>query len=255
LLLNPGGQGKLSKRTGDELGFPVFPMNWVDPKTGKDSMGYKEKGYIPQAFINFLAFLGWNPGTEQEIFSLQQLIEAFSIDRVGKSGSKFDPEKAKWFNHQYLKQKSNSTLANLFAPVLIEKNICVDIKYIEEVCGLMKERVNFMSELWDKSSFFFVAPIAYDPKLIKDKWKENSKEILFLFSEKLANIDTFDIISIDAFINEFLTAHQLGKGQLMPLLRLCLDGNSTGPDITQIFSFIGKTESVNRINNCIQNVK
>ncbi|OIP03437.1 MAG: glutamate--tRNA ligase [Bacteroidetes bacterium CG2_30_32_10] len=255
LLLKPDGNGKLSKRDGDRLGFPVFPLQWIDPKTKEIYSGYKESGYFPEAFINMLALLGWNPGTEQEIFNLQQLIEAFTIDRVGKSGSKFDPEKAKWFNHQYIQKKDNKTLAYLFAPVLIEKNISADIKYVEEVCGLMKERINFMSEMWDKSAFFFTAPSVYDPKLIKDKWKENSAQILTLFSENIVNLQNHNIDSIDAFINEFLTTNQLGKGQLMPLLRLCLVGNSTGPDITQIISFIGKTESINRINNCIQKVK
>ncbi len=251
LLLKPDGNGKLSKRDGDRLGFPVFPLQWIDPFSKEISSGYRESGYFPEAFINMLAFLGWNPGTEQEIFSLEDLIQSFTIERVGKSGSKFDPEKAKWFNHQYIQKKDEKTLASLFSLVLIEKNISVSLGYIEAVCVLMKERINFVSELWEKASFFFIAPTSYDSKLIKDKWKDNSSQILILFSEMLNKLETFNSTSIDTNINEFLTANQIGKGQLMPLLRLSLVGNSTGPDITQIITIIGKKEVIKRINSCI----
>ncbi len=254
LLLKPDGNGKLSKRDGDRLGFPVFPLQWTDPFSKEISSGYRESGYFPDAFINMLALLGWNPGTEQEIFTMEGLIQSFSIDRVGKSGSKFDPEKAKWFNHQYIQLKDNKTLADLFMPVLQDKNISVASGYVEEVCSLMKERINFLHELWDKAFFFFIAPSSYDTKLIKDKWKENSSAILISFTEKISNLQATDFNSIDAFINSFLSDNQLGKGQLMPLLRLCLVGSSTGPDVTQIIKMIGIKESSQRIKNCLNSI-
>ncbi len=174
LLLKPDGKGKLSKRDGDRLGFPVFPLQWTDPKNGEISRGYREDGYFPEAFINMLALLGWNPGDEREFFTLEQLIKAFSIDKVGKSGSKFDQEKANWFNHHYLVEKNNEELAELFLAILAEKNIDPGQKDVAYIVGLVKERVNFVSELWDQSYFFFSAPEDYDPKTVKKRWKANS---------------------------------------------------------------------------------
>jgi glutamyl-tRNA synthetase len=251
LLLKPDGNGKLSKRDGDRLGFPVFPLNWTDPFSKEISSGYREAGYFPDAFINMLALLGWNPGTEQEIFSITELIQAFSLNRVGKSGSKFDPEKAKWFNHKYLQSKDSKTLAALFLPVLAERNISADHEFIEKVCSLMKERINFIHELWENAYYFFSAPETYNPKLVKDKWKENSAELLTSFSGKLQQCSSFDLLSVENFVNDFTATTGIGKVQLMPLLRICLVGNPTGPDISQIMSFIGKEETMARISKCI----
>ena len=178
LTLKPDGKGKLSKRDGDRLGFPVFPLEWKNPATNEVSSGYKESGYFPEAFINILAFLGWNPGTEQEIFSMDELIESFSLERVNKAGSRFDPEKAKWYNHQYLQEKSNLELTQLFQPILKEKGIEATDEKVSKVIGLVKERVNFVKEIWDQSVFFFMAPESYDAKMAKKRWKENSPQIL-----------------------------------------------------------------------------
>ena len=178
LLLKPDGKGKLSKRDGDRLGFPVFPLQWTDPKSGETSRGYREDGYFPEAFINMLALLGWNPGDEQEFFNIEELIQAFSIEKVGKSGSRFDQEKAKWFNHHYLVEKSNEELSDLFLPVLKSKNIDPGKKNIAFIMGLVKERVNFVSELWEQSYFFFEAPHEYDPQTVKKRWKTNSFDLM-----------------------------------------------------------------------------
>jgi glutamyl-tRNA synthetase len=177
LLLKPNGNGKLSKRDGDKLGFPVFPLRWpLDKNQDEIASGYRESGYFADAFTNMLAFLGWNPGTEQEIFSMEELIEAFSLERVGKSGSKFDPDKAKWFNRQFLQNKDNAELAVLFNEDLKARGIDVCNEYVEKVCALIKDRADFVSELWDQSSYFFVAPTEYDAKVIKKKWKEQTPE-------------------------------------------------------------------------------
>ncbi|NMD16379.1 MAG: glutamate--tRNA ligase, partial [Bacteroidales bacterium] len=215
LLLRPDGNGKLSKRDGDRLGFPVYPLEWTDPKTGEKSMGYRESGYYPEAFINMLALLGWNPGTEQEIFSLDELIDAFSLERVGKSGSRFDPEKAKWFNQQYLRKRSDDELTQEFIPIL--KNLGVDCswEYVKESIHLVRERVSFVKEIWDQGWFFFKPPEKYDEEVIKKRWKPETSQILQKFSDTLLHLDTFDQVHLDETIQNFLQENAVEMGALM----------------------------------------
>lgn len=247
LTLKPDGKGKLSKRDGDRLGFPVFPLEWKNPQTGEISSGYRESGYFPEAFINILAFLGWNPGTEQEIFSMEELIQAFSLERVGKAGSRFDPEKAKWYNHQYLMEKPNSELAELYQPILKEKKINADNQYVEQVVGLIKERVNFVSEFWDQSFYFFKAPAIYDPKMVKKRWKENTPQILQSFITELNAIQVFKAENIEVVIKDFLEKNELGMGQVMTVIRLTLVGSGMGPGVMEIMELLGKEEVIKRI--------
>ncbi|NTW33523.1 MAG: glutamate--tRNA ligase [Bacteroidetes bacterium] len=252
LLLKPDGNGKLSKRDGDKLGFPVFPLQWVDPKSKEISSGYRESGYLPEAVVNMLALLGWNPGTEQELFTMDELIQAFSIDRVGKSGSKFDHEKAKWFNHQYLINTSNEEVANIFSKILEEKNIKTDYDYILKVCSIVKERVNFINEMWQQSSFFFIAPLTLDPKSLKDKWKENSSELVLEIQNIISNASDFSANALKEVVSIYIQENQLAMGQIMNALRICIVGASTGPDLFEIISMIGKDETIKRINFAIK---
>jgi glutamyl-tRNA synthetase len=255
LLLKPDGNGKLSKRDGDRLGFPVFPMQWKDPKSGEVSSGYRESGYFQEAFINMLALLGWNPGTEQEIFSMQQLIDQFSIDRVGKSGSKFDPEKAKWFNHKYLIEKTDDELAGLYMERITEKGISAEKDFVLKVVGLVKERANFVSDFWDQSSFFFVAPTEYDPKVVKKRWKENTPGIMAKLKEVIFRIDDFKADNIKSEIVSFIEDNEIGMGAVMNALRLVLVGGGFGPDLMQTTELLGKEEVLRRIESGMQNIK
>ena len=208
LLLKPDGNGKLSKRDGDRMGFPVFPLQWTDPVTKEISSGYRESGYQPDAFINMLAFLGWNPGTEQEIFSMEELIEAFSLERVGKSGSKFDPEKAKWFNHQYLQKMTDTELAEIITPSLTTKLLQLDKSLLLTIIGLVKNRMTFVHEFWEQASFFFFPPENYDEKSVKDKWKPDSAENMRKVSAILANAEPFTR-ACKTFGMNFVTENQL----------------------------------------------
>lgn len=254
LTLKPDGKGKLSKRDGDRLGFPVFPLEWKNPETGEVSSGYRESGYFPEAFINIIAFLGWNPGTEQEIFSMEELIETFSLERVGKSGSRFDPEKAKWYNHQYLNAKSNDELAELFQPLLKEKGLTFSNEYVAQVISLVKERVNFVKEIWDQSLFFFQTPEAYDTKMTQKQWKENTPDMLNRLDAKLNVLGVFDGETINACIKEFLEENELGMGQVMTAMRLVLVGSAMGPGVADIMAIIGKEEVSKRIKKAIETI-
>lgn len=255
LLLKPDGNGKLSKRDGDRLGFPVFPLQWIDPKTKEISSGYREAGYFPEAFINMLALLGWNPGTEQELFTMDELIEAFSMERVGKSGSKFDHEKAKWFNHQYLIKKTDDDLTKLYQKLLENKCIKTDFDFVKRICGLIKERADFVDDLWDQSFFFFQAPESYDAKIVKKKWKENTPQILIELSERLENIDDFVAPNIEEVIKEYLSEKNLGMGQVMNVIRLSLVGTNKGPDLFLIIELLGKDEVIKRIKSAIEKIE
>lgn len=255
LLLKPDGNGKLSKRDGDRLGFPVFPLRWVAPDTKEVSSGYRESGYLPDAFINILAFLGWNPGTTQELFTMDELIDAFSLQKVSKHGAKFDPEKAKWFNHQYLITKKDEDIAALFKPYLIEKGINANDGYVIKVCAIFKERINFIGELWEKSFFMFVAPDTYDQKIIKDKWKADTSSVLSQFVDALKLQNEITENNIDVVINDFLNEKQIGKGQLMTPLRLAIVGSNQGPDMNKIISLLGKDEIIKRINSALISIR
>jgi glutamyl-tRNA synthetase len=254
LLLKPDGKGKLSKRDGDRLGFPVFPLQWVDPVSGEISSGYREAGYFPEAFINMLAFLGWNPGTEQEIFSMDELCQAFSLEKVGKHGSKFDAEKAKWYNHQYLVAMDNNELAVQFLSILKDRKINANLNYILCIVALMKERVHFIHEFWDQSSFFFVAPEKYDAEFVKKRWKPETSGILTGLIVKLDEINEFNIENIHQCIHSYLESNNLGMGDIMNALRLLIIGENKGPDMSSVLSLLGKEESIRRINIGIEKI-
>jgi len=248
LLLKPDGKGKLSKRDGDRMGFPVFPLEWTDTKSGELSRGYREDGYFPDSFINMLALLGWNPGTEQEIFDIKALSESFSLERVGRSGSRFDPEKAKWFNHQYLMQKDENEVAQQFAQIIKKKGYDVpEAGYLEKIVSLVKERVNFVHELWDQSSFFFVAPDNYDEKTVKKRWKESSGALLNSILDIIKGISSFTRDELHDTIVKHLEEKEIGMGQVMIGMRLCLVGSGTGPDLFTIMEMLGREETNDRI--------
>jgi glutamyl-tRNA synthetase len=255
LLLKPDGKGKLSKRDGDRMGFPVFPIEWRNTETGEVASGYRESGYFPEAFINMLALLGWNPGTEQELFSMQELISAFSIERVGKSGSRFDPVKAKWFNHQYLQKRSNEELAALFQPYLEKRGVEASQKIVLQVIDLVKDRVDFAGDLWEHAWFFFLPPDQYEEKMVQKHWKPESSDLLTGFAEKIIHVSPFFSATIQDFINDYITKKGVGMGRFMPLLRLSLVGSATGPGVTHIMEVIGREETAQRIITAVQSIK
>ncbi len=255
LLLKPTGGGKLSKRDGDKMGFPVFPLYWVSPTTGETAHGYREDGYFPEAFINMLALLGWNPGTEQEIFSMQELTEAFSLDRVSKSGARFQPEKAKWFNAQYMHHKSDAELAVLYQPILKAHGIDVPDEVAGRVAGIMKERATFIGDLWDLTSFFFVAPTEYDEKQTRKYWKGDNPAILARLREVLATIDDFSLENTERIVHAWIEENGYPMGQVMNTLRLALVGAGKGPGMYDVTSFLGKEETLRRIDSLIANLK
>jgi len=250
LILKPTGKGKLSKRDGDKLGFPVFPLQWTDPKTNDVSRGYKEDGYFPEAMVNFLAFLGWNPGTEQEIFNLGELIEAFDLKKVNKSGARFDPDKIKWFNHHYMQEQDNDVLAKTFKSQNSQLDE-MDINYISMVIGLVKERATFVSDFWNLSHFFFTAPTSYDEKASKKAFKEGTKELMSKLVEIINNIEDFSVETLQTDIKGWITSNEIGFGKVMMPLRLALVGALQGPDVFDIMFMIGKAETVNRIETII----
>ena len=246
LILKPTGKGKLSKRDGDKLGFPVFPLAWTDPKTNEVSRGYKEDGYFPEAVVNFLAFLGWNPGTEQEIFSLEQLVNDFDLARVNKAGARFDPDKTKWFNHHYMQQQLDLDLAKEFqAKNILLKDI--DVHYIALVIGLIKERATFVSDFWELSHFFFVSPTDYDEKASKKALKDDTADILNQVVGLVNATEDFTVENLQTNIKGWITDNEIGFGKVMMPLRLALVGALQGPDVFDIMFMIGKAETVKRI--------
>lgn len=243
LLLKPDGNGKLSKRDGDRLGFPVFPTNWTTEE-GEIFSGYRENGYFPEAFVNMLAFLGWNPGTTQEIFSLEELAEAFSLERVSKAGAKFDPDKTKWFQQQYLRQADNTVLAEQLAVVLENK---YPVDKLVTVCSLMKERATFIQDIWTEGSFLMERPTEFDEKTTRKKWKNNAAELMKAWSEDLTKASDFSAEAIEIQFKSFLEARELGVGAVLPLFRLLLTGKGMGPSMFEISSFLGKEECIERL--------
>jgi len=252
LILKPVGKGKLSKRDGDKLGFPVFPLEYTNEQTGDVSRGYREDGYFSDAFVNMLSLLGWNPGTEQEIFSLEGLVEAFDLKRVSKSGAKFNPDKTKWFNQQYLQQKENDVLAALFNDILKEKGIESDPNYVEKVVSLIKERAVFVTDFWSLSSFLFESPSEYDPKAAKKQWKENTGTILDELSQVIETIEDFSSENIETQVKAWITQKEIGFGRVMQPLRLSLVGALKGPHLFDIMEMIGKEETLHRIQKIIK---
>lgn len=255
LILKPEGKGKLSKRDGDKMGFPVFPLLWKDPETGDFSRGYREDGYFPEAFINMLALLGWNSGTEQEFFSMDELIGSFDLSRVVKSGARFDPEKAKWFNRHYLQQKSPAELAVLFLPILKEKGFTPEIDQLERIVGMIQERCDFVKDLWDQGHFFFQAPESYDEKTIQKKWKPDTNEKLQAISGLFETIENWKAESIKELFSAFMTEKEWGFGVVMVPIRLALVGSSSGPDLFEIFEILGKEETISRIESAISKIQ
>ncbi|MEA3445180.1 MAG: glutamate--tRNA ligase [Bacteroidota bacterium] len=254
LLLKPTGKGKLSKRDGDKMGFPVFPTEWKSPD-GDVFTGYRESGYFAEAFVNLLALLGWNPGTEQEIFTIDELSKSFSLEKVGKSGSRFDPEKAKWFNHQWLQRKDNKEIASQFSLILKEKGIITDLNTLEKIVALVKERCQFVHELWDQADFFFVAPTEYHGKTVKKRWKENTPTLMKALSEVLARIEDFSSANTEEKIKAWLAEKELSMGAVMNAFRLCIVGEPKGPHIFDIIELIGKEETINRLESGIENIR
>jgi len=255
LLLKPDGKGKLSKRDGDRLGFPVFPLEWHDPKTGEVSSGYRESGYLPEAVINFLALLGWNPGNDQEIMTMDEMVKLFDISKCSKAGAKFDYVKGTWFNHEYILHKTNEEIAALWAPVVAEHGVNESIERITEVVGMMKDRVNFVKELWDLCSFFFIAPETYDEKTIKKRWKEDSAETLTKLMAVLEPLDDFSISHQEEVVMKWIEDNGYKTGDVMNAWRLTLVGEGKGPHMFDISAFLGKEETLNRMRKAIEVLK
>ena len=250
LILKPTGKGKLSKRDGDKLGFPVFPLNWEDPSTDSISKGYKESGYFPEAVVNFLAFLGWNPGTEQELFSLSELVEAFDMKNVNKAGARFDPDKTKWFNHQYMQKQSAETLSKIFIDTTPELK-AIDPDYVALVVGLIKERATFPSEFWGLSHYFFKAPETFAEAALKKAWKEHSKDLMSQLIGVLETADDSSVDGIQTTVKGWITENEIGFGKIMMPLRVALVGALEGVDVFDILYLIGKNEAVKRIQTLI----
>ena len=254
LLLKPQGNGKLSKRDGDRLGFPVFPLQWRDPQTGEVSSGYRESGYLPEAVINFLAFLGWNPGTEQELFSLEELVQSFSFERCSKSGARFDIEKAKWYNHKYIQEKENGDLADLFLPSLRKRGIMAEKRYVEKVIGLVKERVNFVEELWDQASYFFTAPVVYDEKTVRKRWRSETSAQMRELMELIRQTDDFSSPLQEKTVLGWIAQKQYHLGNTMNAYRLAIVGEGKGPHMFDITELIGKEETLKRLQRAIDTI-
>ena len=256
LLLKPEGNGKLSKRDGDRLGFPVFPLEWHDPTSGVISSGYRESGYQPEAVVNFLALLGWNPGTDQEIFSMDELIQLFSIDRVSKSGARFNYEKGIWFNHEYLIKKSDEDVAKLFVPILQEKGIECPFDRLTYIVSLVKERINFPKDLWEQTKFFFIAPTEYDEKSLKKRWKEESPKCLTELIEVLKNIEDYSKVEEnEKNVLDWVASEGYNLGTVMNSFRITLVGAAKGPHIFNIIDILGKEETIARVERALTIIK
>ena len=252
LILKPQGKGKLSKRDGDKLGFPVFPLEWKDPKSGEISAGYREDGYFPEAVTNMLAFLGWNPGTEQEFFKLNELVEAFEIDRVHKGGAKFDPEKTKWFQQHYMHEADDKVVAKKLEKIIEEKEIKVSSEYVLKVVTLMKERAVFVNDIWDQGYFFFLAPTSYDPKNAKKAWKDDTADLMQELIQVLEKQEDFKAENVQAEVKAWIQQKEVGFGKVMQPFRLALVGAMQGPDLYEIAEMIGKEETISRLEKAIK---
>ncbi|MCM1111506.1 MAG: glutamate--tRNA ligase family protein, partial [Clostridium sp.] len=257
LLLKPVGNGKLSKRDGDKLGFPVFPLEWHDPKSGQVSMGYRESGYLPEAVVNFLALLGWNPGDDSEIMSIDELIAKFSFDHCSKSGAKFDFEKGKWFNHQYLQRLDDETLAEMFKPVLAQHGVdpaAFSDEYIARAVAMVKGRINFVSDLWDNAAFFFRAPETYDPKAVKKRWSAEMPAILSELCALLATFPDLSSATAEQPVLDWIASRGYHLGNVMNAFRLTVVGECKGPHMFDITDLLGKEETIRRIRAGIERI-
>ncbi len=254
LIMKPVGKGKLSKRDGDKMGFPVFPLEWKDPKTGEISAGYREDGYLPEAVVNMLAFLGWNPGTEKEIYTLEELVADFELERVHKSGAKFDPEKTKWFQQQHLHLTADEALVEPFQQILKEKHLDCDDAYVQYVISLVKERAVFLEDLWEQGSFFFERPKEYDEKAAKKAWKEDTGVLMTTLSGIVNETEPYTAEKLSEQVKGWITSENLGFGKVMQPLRLSLVGSMSGPDVFEIAATIGKAKTLERIRFAIENL-
>ena len=255
LLLKPDGKGKLSKRDGDRLGFPVFPLEWHDPKTGEVSRGFREEGYLPEAVLNFLALLGWNPGNDQELMTLDEMVYLFDIHRCSKAGARFDYVKGIWFNHEYILKMSDERVAEMFMPVLKEHGIDAPMDKVVTVVGMMKGRVNFVKELWDTCKFFFVAPTEYDPKTVQKRWKPDSAEMMTRLADLLESLDDFSLENQERVVMKWIEDNGLHTGNIMNAFRLTLVGEGKGPHMFDISSVLGKEETIARMRRAIEVLK
>ena len=254
LILKPDGNGKLSKRDGDRLGFPVFPTEWKNPETGDVSSGYRESGYLPESFINMLAFLGWNPGTPQELFSMEELCNIFSLERVGKSGAKFDFDKTRWFNQQYLRAKSKEDLAKDLQEILKQNGVDANNDYVGTVCEQLKERATFVKDMWEEGKYYFVAPTSYDEKTIRKKWKEDTFNLLSEFKNRVEAISDFSSENIENKFKSYLEEKQLRMGELLPVFRVSLTGLGMGPSLFDIAALLGKEETIKRMETALEKI-
>tara|TARA_Y100000385_G_scaffold74060_1_gene74795 strand:- start:15386 stop:16909 length:1524 start_codon:yes stop_codon:yes gene_type:complete len=254
LILKPDGNGKLSKRDGDRLGFPVFPTEWTNPETGDVSSGYRESGYISDAFINMLSFLGWNPGTTQEIFSMEGLIEAFSLERVAKAGAKFDFDKTRWFNQQYLRAKTKEELSQGLQVILKENGVEAEDDFVATVCEQLKERATFIKDMWEEGKYYFSAPTSYDEKTIRKKWKEDTPKYMTELKYRIEIISDFNSENIEKEFKSFLEENELGMGKLLPAFRVSLTGLGMGPSLFDIASLLGKEETIKRMETALEKI-
>jgi len=254
LILKPDGNGKLSKRDGDRLGFPVFPTQWTNPETKEISSGYRESGYISEAFINMLSFLGWNPGTTQEIFSMQELIKDFSLERVGKAGAKFDFDKTKWFNQQYLRAKTKEDLAQDLQIILKENGVEASDDFVATVCEQLKERSTFAKDMWEEGKYYFESPTSYDEKTILKKWKEDTPKYISELKDRLSELSDFSSESIEIEFKKYMEENELGMGMLLPAFRVSLTGLGMGPSLFDIASLLGKEETIQRIATALEKI-
>ena len=252
LLLKPEGNGKLSKRDGDRLGFPVFPLEWNDPKSGAVSTGFRESDYLPEAVVNFLALLGWNPGDDVEMMSLEELVKKFDLSKCSKAGARFDYKKMVWFNHEYILQKSDREIAEIFMKVVKGYGVETTLDHLETIVSLMKGRVNFVHELWDASSFYFEAPQTYDEKTAKKRWKEDSAQKMTELADLLESLDDFSIENQDKAVHEWIETKGYGMGDIMNAFRLALVGEGKGPQMFHISGLIGKEETLSRLRRAIK---
>lgn len=251
LILKPDGKGKLSKRDGDRLGFAVFPLQW-NPKEGDSARGFREDGYLPEAFINMLALLGWSPGGDKEVMSMQEMIECFSIDRIGKSGSRYDPDKARWFNGEYIRHTSNAELVPFLSKELLERGVDAEELKVEAVCGLIKERCTMLTDIWSLASFYFVAPTEYDEKVVKKFWKGENPARLAKIGEILGGCEDFSEATCEAAVKSWISENELPMGQVMNTLRMSMVGGSGGASIFAITEVLGKEETLARISNALE---
>lgn len=251
LLLKPDGNGKLSKRDADKMGFPIFPLNWTDPTTQEKAIGFREAGYLPEALINFLVLLGWNPGTEQELFSMDQLIKAFAIERVGKAGAKFDILKAQWFNQQYLRQKPDEELSAFLMTSLNEAGVACSADKALKIAALMRDRITFPKDIWEQGKFLFASPASYDESVAAKKWNQDVVDVLSAYKAELQGTGSFDAVHAKQTLETVTQRLNIGMGKILQAFRLAITGVGGGPDLMMIMEIIGKEEVINRIDKAL----